>query len=68
MQRTAGTLIAAILLPSISALKGTKPSVSMYPVSDSVYVADDECDRVGRWCQKLKRSNRSLMAGVLVGA
>jgi metallo-beta-lactamase class B len=34
-------LIAAILLLSISALRGTEPSVSLYPLSGSVYVAED---------------------------
>ena len=35
------SFIAAILLLSISGLKRTEPSVSMYPLSDSVYVAED---------------------------
>jgi metallo-beta-lactamase class B len=35
------SLIAAILLLSISGLKGAEPRVSMYPLSGSVYVAED---------------------------
>ena len=35
------SLISAILLLSISTLKGTEPIVSMYPLSGSVYVVED---------------------------
>jgi metallo-beta-lactamase class B len=35
------SLILAILLLSVSTLKGTEPTVSIYPLSGSVYVAED---------------------------